>query len=261
MGGRTVGALDGRTILITGAASGIGRATAIAAAAAGASVLTTDIDEDGGHEIAAQVGGRFLHQDVTDEARWQEVAAAAGPLQGLVNNAGIAIVRPLLETSLEDWRKQQAVNVEGVFLGVKHILPVIRDAGGGAIVNLSSVAGLRGNSVGLSCYSATKGAVRLFTKSAALESARRGWNVRVNSVHPGIIDTPIWDRMAESGPSLFNDSNASTDPVQRASSRVPGGRPGGPENIADAIIFLLSDASSYMTGSELVIDHGMTAGT
>lgn len=256
-----MGILDGKAILITGAASGIGRATALAAAEAGASVLATDIDEAGGRETAERTGGRFMLQDVTDEARWREVAAEAGPLHGLVNNAGIAIVRPLLETSLEDWRRQQAVNVEGVFLGVKHILPVIRDSGGGSIVNLSSVAGLRGNSVGLSCYSATKGAVCLFTKSAALESARRGWNVRVNSVHPGIIDTPIWDRMAESGPSPFNDPNASTDPVQRASGRVPGGQPGGPGNIADGIVFLLSDNSSYMTGSELVIDHGMTAGT
>ena len=151
---------------------------------------------------------------------------------------------------------------KGVFLGVKHILPVIRDSGGGSIVNLSSVAGLRGNGVGLACYSANKGAVCLFTKSAALESARSGWNVRVNSVHPGIIDTPIWDRIAESGPSPFNDPSASTDPVQRASERVPGGRPGTAQrHVADGIVFLLSDKSSYMTGSELVIDHGMTAGT
>ena len=256
-----MGALDGRTILITGAAPGIGRATALAAAEAGAAVVATDIDEAGGRETAERTGGRFMLQDVTDEARWQEVAEAAGPLHGLVNNAGIAILRPLLKTSLEDWRKQQAVNVEGVFLGVKHILPVIRDSGGGSIVNLSSVAGLRGNGVGLACYSANKAAVCLFTKSAALESARRGWNVRVNSVHPGIIDTPIWDRIAESGPSPFNDPSASTDPVQRASERVPGGRPGDLENVADGIVFLLSDKSSYMTGSELVIDHGMTAST
>ena len=255
-----MGALDGKSILITGAGSGIGRATALAAAEAGAAVVATDLDEASARETAERVGGRFFPQDVTDEARWREIADACGPLHGLVNNAGIAIVRPLLETSLEDWRRQQAVNVEGVFLGVKHILPAIRDAGGGSIVNLSSVAGLTGNSVGLSCYSATKGAVRLFTKSAALESARRGWGVRVNSVHPGIIDTPIWERMMESGPSPFNDALSSTDPVQRASARVPGGRAGKPEEIAAGILFLLSDASSYMNGAELVIDHGMTAG-
>ena len=252
--------LDGRIILVTGGGSGIGRATAHAAREAGASVIVTDIDEDSGAAVAAEVSGRFLAHDVTDESRWREVMETCSVLHGLVNNAGIGITRPLLETSLEEWRLQQSVNVEGVFLGVKHAIPVIRDSGGGSIVNLSSVAGLVGNSVGLSCYSATKGAVRLFTKSAALESARSGWNVRVNSVHPGIIDTPIWDKLAAGGTTVFNDPRGSSDPVERASTRVPGGRPGSPEDVARGIVFLLSDASSYMTGSELVIDHAMTAG-
>lgn len=252
--------LNGRTILVTGGGSGIGRATARAAHEAGASVIVTDIDEEAGAAVADEVSGRFMVQDVTDEDRWQEVMQSCPVLHGLVNNAGIGITRPLLETTLEEWRLQQSVNVEGVFLGVKHAIPVIRDSGGGSIVNLSSVAGLVGNSVGLSCYSATKGAVRLFTKSAALESARSGWNVRINSVHPGIIDTPIWDKLAASGNTVFNDPRASSDPVERASARVPGGRPGLPEDVSRTIIFLLSEASSYMTGSELVVDHGMTAG-
>ena len=255
-----MGTLDGRTILVTGGASGIGQATARAAHAAGAAVIVTDIDEEAGSEVANEVAGRFLHQDVTDETRWEEVMAECPVLHGLVNNAGIGITRPLLETTLEEWRLQQSVNVEGVFLGVKHAIPRIRDSGGGSIVNLSSVAGLVGNSVGLSCYSATKGAVRLFSKCAALECARLGFNVRVNSVHPGIIDTPIWEKLAASGTTVFNDPRGSNDPVERASARVPGGSPGSPADVARGIVFLLSDESSYMTGSELVIDHGMTAG-
>ena len=260
-----MGQVDGKIALVTGGGSGIGRATAQALAAEGARVVVTDIDAAGGRETVADIGdaATFQIQDVRDEDRWQAViadtVAAFGALHVLVNNAGIGISKPIVETTLEDWRKQQSVNVEGVFLGVKRAIPAIRDSGGGSIINLSSIAGLKGNAVGLGCYSATKGAVRLFTKSAALECARAGWPVRVNSVHPGIIDTAIWPKLAE-GAALSNDPRASTDPAARAAANVPGGKLGQPADIANAIVFLASDKSSYMTGTEVVVDHGIMAG-
>ena len=260
-----MGQVDGKIVLVTGGGSGIGRATAQALAAEGARVVVTDIDAAGGSETVAVIGEAavFKSQDVTDEERWQaviaETVAELGGLHVLVNNAGIGISKSILETTLEDWRKQQSVNVEGVFLGVKHAIPAIRDSGGGSIVNLSSIAGLKGNAVGLACYSATKGAVRLFTKCAALECARAGWPVRVNSVHPGIIDTAIWPKLAK-GAALSNDPKASIDPVARAAAHVPGEKLGRPEDVANAIVFLASDKSSYMTGTEVVVDHGIMAG-
>ena len=260
-----MGQVDGKIALVTGGGSGIGRATAQALAGEGARVVVTDIDEAGGRETAASIGDAavFRLHDVTDEASWQavigETVAEFGGLHVLVNNAGIGITRPIVETTLEEWRKQQSVNVEGVFLGVKHAIPAIRDSGGGSIINLSSIAGLKGNGVGLGCYSATKGAVRLFTKSAALECAHSGWPVRVNSVHPGVIDTAIWPKLAE-GAALSNNPKASNDPADRAAASVPGGKLGRPEDVANAIVFLASDKSSYMTGSEVVVDHGIMAG-
>ncbi len=260
-----MGQVDGKIALVTGGSSGIGRATAQALAAEGAQVVVTDIDAAGGRETVSLIGDAavFKIQDVIDEDRWQsvidETVAELGGLHVLVNNAGIAISKPIVETTLEEWRLQQVVNVEGVFLGVKFAIPAIRDCGGESIVNLSSIAGLKGNAVGLGCYSATKGAVRLLSKSAALECARSGWPVRVNSVHPGIIDTAIWSKLAEDV-ALSNDPKASTDPVTRAAARVPGGKLGRPEDVANVIVFLASDNSFYMTGSEVVVDHGIMAG-
>lgn len=251
--------LTGKRVLITGAGSGIGRATANAVAAAGASVFATDIDADAAAATAGALGSNAhsLGQDVTDEAAWTDIVEAAeaamGGLDGLVANAGIAIPGKIETFSLADWRKQQAVNVDGVFLSVKHCIPALRRAGGGSIAILSSIAGLKGNAVGLAGYSATKGAVRLFAKCAALECARDGDGIRVNSVHPGIIETPIWDKMAESG------GTGIVPPSVRAAAAAPIGRPGEPDVIADGIVFLMSDASRYMTGSELVIDGGITA--
>jgi NAD(P)-dependent dehydrogenase (short-subunit alcohol dehydrogenase family) len=154
--------------------------------------------------------------------------------------------------SLADWRRQMAVNVDGVFLSVKYCVPAMRRSGGGSIVMLSSVAGLRG-SAGLAGYSATKGAVRLFAKSMALECAQARDGIRVNSVHPGIIDTPIWTKLPPG-------ANAQLDPKKIAEATVPLGKAGQAEDIANGILFLASDASSHITGSELVIDGGITAG-
>lgn len=258
-----MGQVSGKVALVTGGASGIGRATALTLGREGAAVMVSDLNQAGAEAVAAEIvaaGGKAqaMQQDTTDENRWQAVIAttesAFGRLDVLVNNAGIAIAGPIETFSLADWRKQQAVNVDGVFLGVKHAFPAMRRAGGGSIVNISSIAGLRGNRSGLGAYSATKGAVRLFTKTAALEGAKD--KIRVNSVHPGIIETPIWDAILPGGEAGRNAGDLNV----RARASVPTGVLGQPQDIANGILFLASDQSSYMTGSELVIDAGVTAG-
>jgi NAD(P)-dependent dehydrogenase (short-subunit alcohol dehydrogenase family) len=252
-----MGQLDGRAGIVTGAASGIGAATARVLAREGAKLVLTDLDDTAGLALAEEVGGIYVHHDVADEADWPGVVATAekrfGRLDILVANAGIAIMGPAIDMSLADWRRQMAINVDGVFLSVKYCIPAMRRAGhGGSIVMLSSVAGLRG-SAGLAGYSASKGAVRLFAKSIALECAQAGDAIRVNSVHPGIIATPIWTKMP-------GRANAPLDPERIADLTVPLGKAGQAEEIANGILFLVSDQSSHMTGSELVIDGGLTAG-
>jgi NAD(P)-dependent dehydrogenase (short-subunit alcohol dehydrogenase family) len=183
------------------------------------------------------------------------VAATAqkfGGLHILVANAGIGIMGPAIDMSLADWRRQMSVNVDGVFLSVKYCIPAMRQSGGGSIVMMSSVAGLRG-SAGLAGYSASKGAVRLFAKSIALECAQARDGIRVNSVHPGVIDTPIWTKLPPG-------ANAPLDPKAIAATVVPLGEAGTAEDIANGVLYLASDASRHVTGSELVIDGGMTAG-
>jgi NAD(P)-dependent dehydrogenase (short-subunit alcohol dehydrogenase family) len=247
--------LDGRIGIITGAASGIGAACAKVLSREGARLVLTDLDDAAGQRLAEQIGCVYLHHDVTDESGWPAVVAAVERLGGLhilVANAGIGIMGPAVDMSLADWRRQMAVNVDGVFLSTKYCIPVMRRSGGGSIVMLSSVAGLRG-SAGLAGYSATKGAVRLFAKSMALECAQARDGIRVNSVHPGIIDTPIWTKLPVG-------ANAPLDPNAIAAAVVPIGEAGRPEDVADGVLFLASDASRHITGSELVIDGGMTAG-
>ena len=257
--------LEGRVALVTGGASGIGAACAQRLAQVGAAVLVTDVDQTLGEQVVAQIteaGGRarFALHDVTDEAQWESVVAqcqdAFGGLNVLVNNAGIAIMCSVFEMSLEDWQRQQAINLDGVFLGVKHCVPVMKDmADGGSVINISSVAGLQG-AVGLSAYNATKGGVRLFTKGVALECGRNQWPVRVNSVHPGIIATPIWDKI---DPSMITEGANHFDPQEMSATAVPIGVAGEPLDIANGVLFLASDESRYMTGSELVIDGGISA--
>ncbi len=255
----------GKVALISGGASGIGRGCAERLAEEGAHVVLTDIQDDMGAEtvsgiLAAGGSAEYLHHDVTSEAAWIEVIgqvqASHGGLHILVNNAGIGIASPIVEMSLDDWQRQQAINLDGVFLGLKHGIPLIRDSGGGSIINISSVAGIKG-APGLSAYNATKGGVRLLTKGVALECAQARWNVRVNSVHPGTINTPIWTtegalRMAEEGSNRV-------DIETMAELGVPTGVVGQPRDIANGVLFLASDESSYMTGTELVIDAGMCA--
>jgi len=256
--------LDNRIALITGGASGIGRGCAERLAEEGAHVVITDIDDDPGADTVAGIknaGGsaEYLHHDVTSEDDWvavvEQVKERHGALHILVNNAGIGIACSIFEMSLADWQRQQAINLDGVFLGVKHGIPLIRDSGGGSVINISSVAGLKG-APNLSAYNATKGGVRLFTKGVALECAQNRWNVRVNSVHPGIIDTPIWNK-TDAAP-LAGGANQ-LDVEQMAAAGVPTGVLGRPRDIANGVLFLASDESSYMTGSELVIDAGASA--
>lgn len=250
-----MGQLDGKIGIITGAASGIGAACARVLAREGARLVLTDLDDAAGRRLAEQVRGIYLHHDVTDEGGWPAVIGAAEKLGGLhilVANAGIGIMGSALEMSLADWRRQMAVNVDGVFLTAKYGVPLMRRSGGGSVVMMSSVAGIRG-SANLAGYSATKGAVRLFAKSLALECATARDNIRVNSVHPGVIDTPIWTKLPPG-------ANAPLDANKIAEMMVPIGKAGQAEDIANGVLFLCSDASSHMTGSELVIDGGMTAG-
>ncbi len=260
--------LAGKTALVTGAASGIGRACAETLARAGAHVVLTDIQDAAGCAVVAGIkanGGSasYLHHDVTSEDEWVGVVATVRDQQGrldiFVNNAGIGLGGLVTEMTLESWRRQQSINVEGVFLGVKHCLPLMRASGGGSIINMSSVAGLKG-SAGMSAYCASKGAVRLFSKSIALECAAAGDGVRVNSVHPGIIDTPIWESIVETtGIAAIGPPGANRPDLDTLSAMItPMGKPGAPQDIADGVLYLASDASRYVTGLELVIDGGLT---
>jgi NAD(P)-dependent dehydrogenase (short-subunit alcohol dehydrogenase family) len=247
---------------VTGGSSGIGEAAAELLAREGASVVVTDIDDLRGPEVVARIkkvgqDAVFLHQDVTSEPRWVEVAADVeqrfGRLDILVSNAGIGIsVQSIVDMSLADWRRQTAVNLDGVFLSVKHSLPLMRRTGGGSIIMMSSLAGLRGGAT-LAGYSATKGGVRLFAKSIAMECASFGDGIRVNSVHPGVIDTPIWGKIPPG-------QNAPIDPGEFAKMVTPLGRAGQAMEIAQGVLYLASNASRYVTGTELVIDGGMNAG-
>jgi NAD(P)-dependent dehydrogenase (short-subunit alcohol dehydrogenase family) len=257
--------LAGKAAVVTGGASGIGEACSLTLAREGASVLVADLDDALGKDVVAriaQAGGKahYLHHDVRDEAAWPGVIAEAekrfGRLDIMVANAGIGILSPIASMTLADWQLQQAINLDGVFLSIKHAIPALKRAGGGSIVLMSSIAGLRG-SAGLAGYSATKGGVRLLAKSVALEHAAD--NIRCNSVHPGIIVTPIWGKIPTGAQG--NRSNAPMDPRERAAAVVPLVRAGEAQDIANGVLFLCTEAANYMTGQELVIDGGMTAGS
>ncbi len=248
------GRLAGKTALITGAASGIGRATAALFHAEGAKVAASDRNEAGlaGLEGVADL---TLPQDVTDEARWRQVVdavmAAFGRLDILVNSAGIALKGNIETATLADFRRTEAVNVEGVFLGCREAIRVMKGNGGGSIVNLSSVAGIIGDAQS-AAYCASKGAVRLLTKSAALYCGRAGYNIRLNSVHPSFADTPMVQELIASS----KNPERVREGLMRA---APLGRMGRPEEVANAILYLASDESSFTTGIELMVDGGLTA--
>jgi NAD(P)-dependent dehydrogenase (short-subunit alcohol dehydrogenase family) len=248
-----MGRLDGKVALISGGARGQGAAEAQLCAREGAKVVFGDLLDAEGQQVEGSIraaGGEatYVHLDVTNEASWRAAVETAvsryGALHVLVNNAGMYIRKRIEETTEDDLDQILAVNVKGVFLGVKHALPAMRRAGGGSIINISSVAGLVGNPNGSPIYTTSKGAVRLFTKATAMQHARE--NIRCNSIHPGPIDTAMLDETA-GGRSAAR------------LGRVPLGRVGTVEDIAYGVLYLASDESSFVTGSELVIDGGLTA--
>jgi NAD(P)-dependent dehydrogenase (short-subunit alcohol dehydrogenase family) len=253
--GKMAGRVAGKVALITGGASGLGAESARRLAREGASVVLTDLAADAGEALAREIGDAaiFLAQDVTDESRWPEVVKAAvdrfGRLDVLVNSAGIGEGSPLMEQTLEAWRQIIAINLDGVFLGMRAAAPAMVEAGGGSIINLSSILGKVGQA-GAAAYCASKGGVLMLTKAAALEWAPAG--IRVNSVHPGYIDTP----MVAGAIQRSENGNEMKDLII---SRHALGRLGAAREIADGIVFLASDESSFMTGAELVIDGGYTA--
>jgi len=271
-----MGRLQGKVAIVTGAAKGIGAATAKALAREGAKVVCTDLDEAAGQAIAddiANEGGEatFIRHDVVNEAEWEAVAKRAeekfGGLHVLVNNAGIAPeAGPIEEKTLESWQHTISVDLDSVFLGCKHGIRTIKKytskaGAGGSIINLSSILGLVGQP-GASDYNAAKGGVRLLTKSAALECAGAGYNIRVNSVHPGVIDTPIWTKVTPETRAVFGGAATgnAVDPAMLAARMAPLGKAGVPDDIALGVVYLASDEARYVTGSELVIDGGATAG-
>jgi NAD(P)-dependent dehydrogenase (short-subunit alcohol dehydrogenase family) len=255
------GRLSGKVALITGAANGLdgqlmgfGGAFARTAAREGASVVIADIDEDNGRLTASQIeaGGTkalFARLDVTSETEWQAAIGAAvdafGRLDVLVHSAGIHALFDVEHTSEQDWDRVMAVHARGAFLGTKYAVPHMRKGGGGSIVNVSSISAM-GGSPSNTAYHAAKGAIRSFTKSAAIQLAGDG--IRVNSLHPGFADTPF-----TAGP--FSAPGA----LERRLKQVPMGRLGTAQEIANAILYLASDDSSYVTGAELVIDGGYLA--
>jgi len=248
-----MGRLDGKVALISGGARGQGAAEARLFTREGAKVVFGDILDVEGKQVEADIraaGGdaTYVHLDVTNESSWRAAVDTAvrlyGTLHILVNNAGIYIRKRIEETTEDDLDQIMAVNVKGVFLGTKQAIPAMRRAGGGSIINISSTAGLVGNPNGSPAYTATKGAVRLFTKATAVQHAKD--HIRCNSVHPGPIDT---DMLKEAAGGL----------EQTYRQRVPLGRFGTVEDIAYGVLYLASDESSFVTGSELVIDGGSTA--
>jgi 3(or 17)beta-hydroxysteroid dehydrogenase len=249
------GRVEDKVAIVTGGASGIGRGCAEALAREGARVVITDVQEQLGREAAKAIGGDtvFVPHDVTSEDSWRVVIAAAlerfGHLDVLVNNAGIIIVVDIEETTVEQWRKIMAVNAEGVFLGCKHAIPAMRRSGGGSIINLSSAAGLVGTPM-FPAYSASKGAVRLLTKSVAAHCRDKGDAIRCNSIHPGGIDTPLLRAIT------------GTSTVPSVESLAAPGRAvgmGTPADIGHLVVYLASDESRFMNGSEVAIDGCFTA--
>lgn len=252
-----MGRLEGKTALVTGAASGIGLQTSIRLAEEGALVMMTDINHEEGLQQAEKLGANatFLKLDITEEEEWisvlDETVKRFDRLDILVNSAGMVLIADVEQITLEDWRKVHAVNLDGTFLGCKHGVRVMKVFGAGSIINLSSVSGMIGG-FNLAAYNSSKGAVRMLTKSVALHCARAGYGIRCNSIHPTFIETPMLE-------SMIRDSPDPEKARQTLVRQVPLRRIGKPDDVANMIVYLASDESTFVTGTEMVIDGGVIA--
>ena len=252
-----MGRLEGKTALVTGAASGIGLQTSIRLAEEGALVMMTDINHEEGLQQAEKLGANatFLKLDITEEEEWisvlDETVKRFDRLDILVNSAGMVLIADVEQITLEDWRKVHAVNLDGTFLGCKHGVRVMKEFGAGSIINLSSVSGMIGG-FNLAAYNSSKGAVRMLTKSVALHCARAGYGIRCNSIHPTFIETPMLESMIRNSP----DPEKARQTLVR---QVPLRRIGKPDDVANMIVYLASDESTFVTGTEMVIDGGVIA--
>ena len=242
---------------MTGAASGIGLQTSIRLAEEGARVMMTDINLEEGLQQAEKLGANatFLKLDITEEEEWisvlDETVKRFDRLDILVNSAGMVLIADVEQITLEDWRKVHAVNLDGTFLGCKHGVRVMKEFGAGSIINLSSVSGMIGG-FNLAAYNSSKGAVRMLTKSVALHCARAGYGIRCNSIHPTFIETPMLE-------SMILDSPDPEKARQTLVRQVPLRRIGKPVDVANMIVYLASDESTFVTGTEMVIDGGVIA--
>ena len=252
-----MGRLEGKTALVTGAASGIGLQTSIRLAEEGARVMMTDINLEEGLQQAEKLGANatFLKLDITEEEEWisvlDETVKRFDRLDILVNSAGMVLIADVEQITLEDWRKVHAVNLDGTFLGCKHGVRVMKEFGAGSIINLSSVSGMIGG-FNLAAYNSSKGAVRMLTKSVALHCARAGYGIRCNSIHPTFIETPMLESMVRDSP----DPEKARQTLVR---QVPLRRIGKPNDVVNMIVYLASDESTFVTGTEMVIDGGVIA--
>lgn len=246
--------VDGKVCIVTGAASGVGREDALLLASEGAKVVLTDLNEEAGRQVAAEIGDNalFVRQDIASEADWQNVIKLTlekfGRLDVLVNNAAILVLASIEDTSLELWQKVQRINSDGYFLGCKYAIAAMKDSGGGSIINMSSVAALGG--LPLFCaYSASKGAVAALTRSIAMHCKQQGYRIRCNSVHPDGINTPMTQALAGGQPI-----------PQEELDKNPMNRMCAPRDIANMVLFLASDESRFVSGSELRIDNAQLIG-
>ena len=255
-----MGRVEGKVALITGGRRGLGKASAIMLAREGAKVAISDRKDEGAQEVLDEItkaGGEaiFVLQDVSKEEDWKRavdtVVKKFGKLDILVNNAGVGVGKNIEETSLDEWRWVMSVNLDGVFLGTKYGIEAMKKSGGGSIINMSSIEGIVGDRR-LAAYDASKGGVRILTKSAALHCAKAGYNIRVNTVHPGFIDTPMV--------AGFVKAQGDAAAARKALAALhPIGHLGEPNDVAYAVLYLASDESKFATGSELIIDGGFTA--
>jgi 3(or 17)beta-hydroxysteroid dehydrogenase len=249
-----MGRVSGKVAIVTGAASGMGKADAILLAREGASVVVADLNEKDGQAVAAAIGEAavFMRLDVTDEDNWKSVIAATmerfGRLDILVNNAGLIALGTIVDTDMASWRKINAVNSDGVFLGCKHAIPVMAESGGGSIINMSSVAAIQGQSF-VAAYSASKGAVRALTKSIAMFCKEQKNGIRCNSIHPDGVKTPMVVKVAM-GKDVATQEDI--DEVGKFGNMCE------PEDIANLVLYLASDESGFVNGAEMLIDNCST---